>query len=294
LSASPHGSPAVLLAVGALAGLAAGLLGIGGGLLVVPILGAWLAVPLKRAVGTSLLTVLATSTVSVVTESAVAPENLRWLEALSLAAGATLGAVLGAKVVARTPPRTLARLMAIVLVVAALRMAGLLDLRADADPSRAEPLHGLALVAAHGLTGVGAGLVATMFGVGGGILAVPLLALLHPGWAFQACRATSLVMIIPTSIAGIVLHLRLEHVDLRIARRLVPGSIVGAVGGVLLANALPGRPLELLFAALLVVSAVQLLRKSERAVTSGAAMDKMPASETRRDSRLDGGDRPEP
>jgi uncharacterized protein len=138
----PRPRAALLLFVGLLAGVAAGLLGIGGGLLVVPILGGWLGVPLKRAVGTSLLTVLATSSVSVVAEAFVAPQNLQWLEAVSLAVGATLGALVGAKLVARTPPPTLALLMAIVLVVGALRMAGVLDVSGGAH--REDPFHGVA------------------------------------------------------------------------------------------------------------------------------------------------------
>ena len=158
---------ALLLGVGVLGGLASGLLGIGGGLVVVPILGAWLRVPIKVAVGTSLLTVLTTSVVGVATEYLVAPQNLHGREAVALAAGAVLGSLLGARLIARTAPGLLAKLMAFVLVVAALRMAGAFRLLGLDGEGAAPPIVGdAAIVFAHLGTGVGAGVVAMMFGVG--------------------------------------------------------------------------------------------------------------------------------
>ena len=252
-------SPALGLLVGALAGLLSGLLGIGGGLIVVPILSAWLHMPIKRAIGTSLLAVLVTASVGVVTEMIVAPDNLRWRAALVLAAAAVAGAWIGGRLLARMSALLVARLMAVVLAVAALRMSGLLD--AALMPTT-EPAWGAgAILAAHGVTGVIAGIVGAMFGIGGGLFAVPALSMIHPDWPFQACRATSLVMIVPAALAATLVHRRLENIDTAMARSLVPGAIVGSIVGVILANRLEERPLEILFAALLVVGAVQLARK---------------------------------
>jgi hypothetical protein len=250
----------VALAVGVLGGLASGLLGIGGGLVVVPILAAWLHVPIKRAVGTSLAAMVALSAVAVVTELVVAADNLRWLPVGLLTLGALLGAALGARLILRTPPVVLGRLLAALLLLAALRLSGALDLVLGEVPQGRPPLgEAMAVGLAHVATGIAAGLVSAMFGIGGGILAVPALAVLHPDWAFQACRASSLAMIVPTSAWGALLHARLGHVDGVLARALVPGAVAGAVAGVVLANRVPGRPLEILFAAVLVVSAFRLI-----------------------------------
>ena len=246
------------LAVGLAGGLASGLLGIGGGLVVVPLLAAWLGMPIKRAVGTSLVVVALTGAVGVAAEGVVAPSNLRWTAAGVLAAGAMIGSWIGARAIARTPPRTLALMMAAVLVVAAARMAHLVGgvaIGAGALPSWARH-------AAHLAAGLGAGVIGSLFGVGGGILAVPALSALHPDWPFQACRATSLVMIVPTSILGAFLHRRMGNVVPGVARALAPGATAGSVLGVLLANSVPGRELQVLFAVLLVISAVQLVRRS--------------------------------
>jgi uncharacterized membrane protein YfcA len=252
------------LLVGILAGFASGALGVGGGLIVVPMLSAWLGVPLKRAVGTSLAAVLVTAVVAVLAETLIAPWNLRWTIGATLALTAIMGAWLGARVLVWLSRDRLAGLMALMLLAAALRMSGVLDLIAPVSaeaPLTARP----ALIAAHALVGLAAGLLAALFGIGGGILAVPALAILHPDWMFQACRATSLIMIIPASLAAGLLHHRLANVDLLMARSLIPGSALGAILGVLLANRVPSRPLELAFAALLILSAARLLRRRPEA-----------------------------
>lgn len=262
------GVPLVACAgIGAAGGLAAGLLGIGGGLIVVPLLVAFVGVPLKRAVGTSLVVVLVTSVLGVLTELVVAPDNLRWGAAIPLALGALAGAIAGARLVARTRARTLAMLLASLLLVAALEMIGLFDI-ARAAPRMGEEPAELVLLSGHLLAGLAAGILSAMFGIGGGILAVPALAMLHPGWSFQACRATSLIMIIPTAVLAGTLHRKLDNVDGLIARSLAPSAAIGAVAGVLLANVVPGRPLEWIFAVLLVASAVKMLRGLPRATSA--------------------------
>ena len=247
------------LLLGGLAGLASGALGIGGGLVVVPLLSAWLGMPLKRAVGTSLVAVLATALVAVLSETLVAPSNLRWSVGLVLSIMAVVGSWIGTRIVARIAPGRLAILMALMLLIAALRMSGLLALMIPTG-STLSPMSAEAQVATHAGVGLAAGLIAALFGIGGGILAVPALATIHPDWVFQACRATSLIMIVPTSLAATILHHRVGNVDGAVARALIPGCAAGAVLGVLLANHVPERPLEIAFAALLVVSSIRLLR----------------------------------
>jgi hypothetical protein len=262
--ASTRLSAAEATVIGVVAGFASGALGIGGGLVMVPLLTLWIGAPIKRAIGTSLLGVLAISMVAVGTELVVAPANVRFVSAGLLAVGAACGSWIGTRVIARTPPPLLARLMAALLLVAALKMSGLVRL-ADAGATREDLFPALAVsAAAHVVGGVAAGVVSALFGVGGGILAVPVLAVLHPGWEFQACRATSLAMIIPTSLAGAVLHQRLKNVDGRLAAGLLPGALLGVVGGVILANRVPGRPLEIAFAILLCLAAARLAARGAK------------------------------
>ena len=113
----------------------------------------------------------------------------------------------------------------------------------------------LALVAFGVLTGVLSGLL----GVGGGIFMVPFLVLVV-GLGQHEAQATSLLVVLPTAtVATWSLHRRGVG-DMRTALRMGIVGIVGSVGGTFLALSLPGHALRLLFAALMVVVGVRLLR----------------------------------
>jgi uncharacterized protein len=95
--------------------------------------------------------------------------------------------------------------------------------------------------------GVAVGLVSGLLGVGGGILIVPFLTF-AVGLSQHAAEATSLLVILPTAVAGSLALRRHRIGDLRLALRL---GVVGAVGsalGALLALALSGGTLRIVFA----------------------------------------------
>jgi uncharacterized protein len=104
-------------------------------------------------------------------------------------------------------------------------------------------------------TGGAAGLL----GVGGGIMMIPFL-MLVAGVSQHAAQATSLLVVLPTAIvATIVLH-RKGVGDPALALRFGAIGAVGGVAGALLALALPGHLLRLIFAAFLAVVAIRLVR----------------------------------
>jgi uncharacterized membrane protein YfcA len=108
--------------------------------------------------------------------------------------------------------------------------------------------------------GLAAGALAGMLGVGGGVLFVPALVLLL-GLSHLDAEATSLLAIVPVALVGAWRQHR--YGNLRAADGVLVGALAvpGAVGGVVLANVLPERALELGFAALLLAVAVQLVRR---------------------------------
>jgi uncharacterized protein len=108
--------------------------------------------------------------------------------------------------------------------------------------------------------GFAAGAVAGMLGVGGGVLFVPALVFLLELNQVEA-EATSLLAIVPVALVGAWRQHR--YGNLRVRDGMVVGALAapGAIGGVALANLVPERALELGFAALLVVVAVQLVRR---------------------------------
>ncbi|HVL94510.1 MAG TPA: sulfite exporter TauE/SafE family protein [Solirubrobacteraceae bacterium] len=111
--------------------------------------------------------------------------------------------------------------------------------------------------------GFAAGVVAGMLGVGGGILFVPALTLAL-GLGQLEAEATSLLAIVPVALVGTWRQRGYGNVRGRDAAALGALATGGAVLGVVVANAVPERALEVAFAALMLLTAVQLVRR-ERA-----------------------------
>jgi len=115
------------------------------------------------------------------------------------------------------------------------------------------------LVAFGALTGVASGLL----GVGGGTLLVPFLTL-AVGMSQHAAEATSLLVILPTAIAGTLALRRRGVGDAGLAVRFGVVGSLGAVLGALLALALPATTLRLVFAGFVAVVGVRLIRDGMR------------------------------
>jgi uncharacterized protein len=111
--------------------------------------------------------------------------------------------------------------------------------------------------------GVVAGVLAGMFGVGGGILFVPILVAL--GLSHHDATGTSLLAILPTVVAGTWRQSRYGNVRWRAGLVIGLTAAAAAQGGVALAEALADRTLQRLFAGLLVLVAVQLAWRARRA-----------------------------
>jgi uncharacterized protein len=111
------------------------------------------------------------------------------------------------------------------------------------------------------LIGVGAaaGVLAGLLGVGGGILLVPFL-VLAVGMTQHEAEATSLLVILPTAVAASVALRRRGVGDLPIALVIGMVGALGAVVGALLALSLPADVLRAVFAVLLAVAGLRLIR----------------------------------
>jgi hypothetical protein len=113
------------------------------------------------------------------------------------------------------------------------------------------------------LVGVAAGVIAGMFGVGGGTLFVPALTIFL-GLSQIEAEATSLLAIVPVALVGA--WRQREYGNLRVRDGVTVGvlAVGGAILGVVAANALPERVLEIAFAGLLVIVAAQMARRALR------------------------------
>jgi uncharacterized membrane protein YfcA len=116
---------------------------------------------------------------------------------------------------------------------------------------------------AAALLGVGAGVLAGMFGVGGGILFVPTLILV--GLTQVHAEATSLLAIVPAVLIGVWRQQSYGNVRWRAAVTIGVASAGAAIGGAALALALPSADLERIFAGLLILTAGQIARQATKA-----------------------------
>jgi uncharacterized protein len=117
----------------------------------------------------------------------------------------------------------------------------------------------LAIVAA----GLAAGVISGLFGVGGGILFVPALVLISDLSQVEA-EATSLLAMLPVALVGAWRQRSYGNVRPRDAALIGTLSLVGGVAGVVVANAVSQRALEIGFGTLMLVIAVQLARRALR------------------------------
>jgi hypothetical protein len=178
--------------------------------------------------------------------------SIDWPAAGWLASGATVGAVVGAGALQRVSEPTLRRTFAAFLLLSALAL--LLHISDGTGRGDLGPPLAAAFLAAGFVSGVLAGLL----GVGGGIVIVPALILLF-SLPNAVAKGTSLVVIMPTAIAGTVQNLRAGTADLATAGWVGLGGIVAAFGASLVSVHLDPRLSSILFAALLVAVGVRML-----------------------------------
>jgi uncharacterized protein len=244
--------------IGLLGGFASGFMGIGGGLVIVPALVIVCAWPIKRAVGVSLAVVVLISLIGLSTELIVARGNLFWAMGVVLTAGSLLGSWTGGRVLRYLPDAPLRYAFTAVLVVAASHAASPSSSISEFISPIIDENSFTAIAAAVSIGGL-AGLTSVLFGVGGGIVTVPMLPLVFGDLTFHAARGTSLLTIVPTAAFSAWQHHRMEALDVAMAKRLLPTGLVGAALGVVSVNLLPARPCRIVLAAFLVLAAVRLL-----------------------------------
>jgi len=267
----------VLLAGGAAAGVFGSLLGLGGGILIVPLLTLGFGLPLREAVAVSLVSVIVTSSASAGVYLEKHTANLRLGMVLELFSAS--GALVGGLIAFLLSEQVLAGLFAALLIWVAVSMvrrtepAPATDAPAAADPladasaaptftdSLAGPgyrVHALPL----GMGGsVVAGLVSALLGVGGGIVKVPTMHLLM-GVPLKVATATSNMMIGITATSSAVIYLLRGQIDPYIAGPTALGVFVGAMAGTRIAHRIDTRILRWLFVVVLLYTAVQMGQKA--------------------------------
>lgn len=266
-----------LAGIGLVVGVLTGLFGVGGGFLIVPLLFVLLGVPYEVAIGSSLSFIVGTSAAGL--PKHVRAGNVDRKTVLLLAGGSMVGAVLGdvvqdtlVDIVAGGDPGTFDRIMT-VLFIALLLVTAWLVFRGRREHTSGRtflqrlPLGPRVNLTDVGLDGVslpglvvislGVGIVTGLFGVGGGVLFVPIL-LLVVGLDAHKAVGTSLGVVMLAAIAGTIKKGFAGEVNLLLAMCLLVGSGVGVQLGVWLCTQLHAQRLRRAFAVVVLLAAALL------------------------------------
>lgn len=245
----------MLVIAGVMGGILSGAFGVGGGIVMVPLLVGLAKMDQRTAAATSLAAIVPTSLVGAITYLANGQADL--VIGALVAAGGVVGSWLGVRLLHHLPQHVSRWMFIGLLVLVAVRMF-------TAVPPRAVEVQLTAptvlLLLAIGLL---MGLMAGLFGVGGGIVVVPALVVLV-GVGDLLAKGTSLLVMVPTTIAGTVANTRRGMVDLRVAAVVGLSAMAASFGGVYLAFAIPPRLSGALFAGLVVLTAAQMAYRELR------------------------------
>jgi uncharacterized membrane protein YfcA len=246
----------LLMVVGGIVtGVFGSLLGLGGGVLIVPLLTLGFGLPLHEAVGISLVCVIMTSSAAagVYLERHTADLRLGMTLELFTASGAFLGGALAFAL----DEHVLEGLFAGLLLYVAVTMLRA-SRQAAPEAGQSYEVHRLRI----GLLGsTGAGIASALFGIGGGIIKVPLMHLVM-GVPLRVATATSNLMIGITAAASAVIYLTRGQIDPYVAGPTAIGVFLGATIGSRAGHRVDVRVLRILFVGVLTYTALQMLQKA--------------------------------
>lgn len=257
--------------IGIVVGALGSMLGIGGGVLLIPLLTGVFGLPIKTAIGASTICVIASSTAasSVYVGKGLAHTRL----AMVLEIATTLGALAGGITAVLLAPRLLSALFAVVLLYVFYTFTrnqnqemnpaptGLLD-TTYIDPLSKKSVHyGVKNMRAGMAASFLAGNVAGLLGIGGGIVKVPVMAMIM-AIPMRAAVATSNFTIGITAATSGIIHYQNGNIDPMVAVPTALGILVGAQIGSRLGSRLPGQRLRQIFRWVILIFAIQMVVKA--------------------------------
>lgn len=276
--------------IGLVAGLLGSTLGVGGGILIVPMLTLALHLPIHIAIGSSLVAIVATSctAASIYTKNRLTNVKL----GLLLETATAPGAIVGGLVVALLASSLLSALFGVILIYVAYTMLvrqspiaegntveGNSAKSDDAPANSSQWLSNsyydrslsklVTYKVSHIPQGLGAGFfsgaLSSLLGIGGGVVQVPILNMVM-GLPMKPTIATSTFMIAITATVGALIHYYHGHVYPIIVAPLIVGVFLGARLGAELAQRVRGTLLRRIFGVFLFVTALLMFLRAANIV----------------------------
>ena len=239
-----------LLLVGAVGGLLSGMFGVGGGILMVPLLVTLIGMDHRRAAATSLVAIVPTAAAGMITYAVRGEVDVP--VGLVVAAGAIGGSIIGTTLLRRITLPLLRWLFLGLLLAVAVRMFLVVPERgADVELSPGVVVGLLVL-------GLVMGIASGLFGIGGGVIAVPVLVALF-GAGDLVAKGTSLLIMLPTAVTGSLRNARAGLMEVGSGLVVGAAATAASIGGAAMAPLLSPRLSSLLFVALVLLSAGQIV-----------------------------------
>lgn len=239
--------------IGICAGCFGGLVGLGGGVVMIPLMVAVLKISQHKAHGTSLFALVFTGLTGAISYGIKG--NVDIIASLILAITAIFTARAGAKFAHSLPEWKLKRAFGAFLIFASIILV--------AKPYFATVYHleftGFLKILILLIVGFFAGFLAGMMGIGGGTVMVPALVLIL-NYGQHIAQGTSLLCMVPAGAVGAYTHLKLGNVIKKLLPGLIIGIIIGTYIGANVAHILSEGNLRVIFAAVLIWSGIRFLR----------------------------------
>lgn len=237
-----------LIPLGFVAGIVGSIIGLGGGIIVVPTL-TFLGVPPALASSSSLYAAFSNSVAS--TASYAKQRRIDYKTGLRLGLMSIPGTILGAFLTAEVTPSAFKILFGIVLV------ASCLYLFLKRNISQKETSIAKQTIVLSAAISFFAGTLSSFFGIGGGIIFVPLM-IIGLGLVVKNATATSQLILLFSSTSGLLAHTFLGHADYTYALLLSAGAFFGGLVGARLSVEIKENSIRIMISAAMVGTAIKL------------------------------------
>ncbi len=241
-----------LIPLGFVAGVIGSIVGLGGGIVVVPVL-TFLGVPHTISSSSSLFAAFSNSVASTVSYSK--QKRVDYKTGLRLGLMSIPGTILGAVISAQATPDLFKILFAVVLIASCYY----LFIKKNLDTKQGN-LSKKMLVASSVISFF-AGILSSFFGIGDGIIFVPLM-MIGLGLLVKNATATSQLILMFSSASGMITHTILGHADFEYALLLSIGAFAGGLLGARLSLEIKENRLRLLIVVVILIAAIKLILDS--------------------------------
>ncbi len=237
-----------LIILGFAAGILGSMLGLGGGIIVVPVL-TFFGFPPTLAASNSLFATFSNAVGSTISYSR--QKRIEYSLGLKLGLLSIPGTILGAYLSSDVTPEIFKILFGLVLVSSAVYI--FLRKKIETKEKNLTKQMIVFVIAA----GFFAGIISSFFGIGGGIVFVPLM-VVGIGMTMKKAAPTSQFILLFVSLSGIITHSMLGHPDFLQAGLLAAGAFVGGIIGARISLGIKERSLQILVSAIIIIAAIKL------------------------------------